>query len=80
MLVELSKIHAFIYLKTSKLYYIFTSRIIYDHVNNFWDNSTPIFQTESLTNIYTGPEYMLYIHFHLLLYILYNIYIVIYSV
>ena len=51
------------YLKTSKLYYIFTSRIIYDpnalardHVNNFWDTSTPICQTESLTGIYTGPD------------------------
>ena len=50
----------FFYLKTSKLYYIFTSRIIYDpnalardHVNNFWDTSTPICQTESLTGIYT---------------------------
>ena len=53
----------FFYLKTSKLYYIFTSKIIYDtnalardHVNNFWDTSTPICQTESLTGIYTGPE------------------------
>ena len=53
----------FFYLKTSKLYYIFTSRIIYDpnalardHVNSFWDTSTPICQTESLTGIYTGPD------------------------
>ena len=51
------------YLKTLKLYYIFTSRIIYDpnalacdHVNNFWDTSTPICQTESLTGIYTEPD------------------------
>ena len=50
---------------TSKLYYIFTSRIIYDpnaltrdHANNFWDTSTPICQTESLTGIYTGPLYI----------------------
>ena len=56
----------FFYLKTSKLYYIFTSRIIYDpnalardHVNNFWDTSTPICQTESLTGIYTGPVYII---------------------
>ena len=27
-----------------------------DHVNNFWDTSTPICQTESLTGIYTGPD------------------------
>ena len=45
------------------MYYIFTSKIIYDpnvlardHVNNFWDTSTPICQTENLTGIYTGPE------------------------
>ena len=27
-----------------------------DYVNNFWDTSTPICQTESLTGIYTGPD------------------------
>ena len=27
-----------------------------DHVNNFWDTSTPIHQTKSLVGTYTGPE------------------------
>ena len=26
-----------------------------DHVNNFWDTSTPIYQTKSLVGTYTGP-------------------------
>ena len=26
-----------------------------DHVNNFWDTSTPIHQTKSLVGTYTGP-------------------------
>ena len=27
-----------------------------DHVNNFWDTSTPIYQTKNLVGTYTGPE------------------------
>ena len=27
-----------------------------DHVNNFWDTSTPIHQTKSLVGTYTGPD------------------------
>ena len=27
-----------------------------DHVNNFWDTSTPIHQTKSLVGNYTGPD------------------------
>ena len=58
----------FFYLKTSKLYYIFTSRVIYDpnalardHVNSFWDTSTPICQTENLAGIYTGSKMYQYL-------------------
>ena len=60
--LQLKIILHFRFPRTSNLYYIFTSRMIYDpsalardHVNNFWDTSTPIYQTESLTGIYTGP-------------------------
>ena len=52
-----------IYLKTSKLYYIYYIKDIYelnawtrDHVNNFWDTSTPICQSRYLAGIYTGPN------------------------
>ena len=27
-----------------------------DHVNNFWDTSTPIHQTKSPVGTYTGPD------------------------
>ena len=27
-----------------------------DHVNNFWDTSTPIHQTKSMVGTYTGPN------------------------
>ena len=30
--------------------------LIRDHVNNFWDTSTPIHQTKSPVGAYTGPE------------------------
>ena len=46
--------NCFTFLQQWKIYEL--NALTRDHVNNFWDTSTPIHQTKSPVGTYTGPD------------------------